>query len=91
MVPKLLLTMSLILTLALAFVLEIGIWNLGFIWNLVLGIWNLSLRIAVSNRFPSIVYRKPNPFSSSTSNFESPKGTRSVASNLSVLEAQLFA
>jgi hypothetical protein len=39
--------------------LEIGIWKLGFIWNLVLGIWNLSLRIAFPDRQPSTVYRKP--------------------------------
>jgi hypothetical protein len=26
----------------IAFVWVIGIWNLGFIWNLVLGAWNFS-------------------------------------------------
>jgi hypothetical protein len=43
-----------------AFVLEIGIWNLGFVWDLVLVIWNLSLTIASSlpvNRKPSTVNR----------------------------------
>jgi hypothetical protein len=35
-----------------AFVLEIGIWSLVFVWGLVLGIWNLSLRIAYSYRQP---------------------------------------
>jgi hypothetical protein len=34
--------------------LSFGIWNLGFVWNLVLGAWNLSLTIP----FPA-VYRVP--------------------------------
>jgi hypothetical protein len=37
------------------FVLEIGIWSLEFVWNLVLGIWNLSLPIASF----LTVYRRP--------------------------------
>jgi hypothetical protein len=41
-----------------AFDWEIGIWSLGFIWNLALEIWNLILTIASSlpvNRQPFTV------------------------------------
>jgi len=43
-----------------AFVLEIGIWSLVFVWDLVLEIWNLSLPkllFLTANRTPSAVNR----------------------------------
>jgi hypothetical protein len=50
---------SLTLTLALVFVLEIGIWNLVLVWDLEFVIWNLGLRIAFPDRLPYTVYRLP--------------------------------
>jgi hypothetical protein len=44
------------------FVWVIGIWILGFVWNLVVGIWDLSLICACSDRQPYTVNRSPITF-----------------------------
>jgi hypothetical protein len=38
------------------FVWVIGIWNLEFIWNLVLGAWNFNLFLSLTSLFDTLPY-----------------------------------